>query len=1787
MKSNAAEKRATGLNRLCGYLFIFKKMRPVLILLLFVQVLAPDIKAQMRQVYIDLPQSDNHIQKISFYTPSEGYVAFAKWIGYTTDSGRTFTRKYITTGNVDYNGHNVNLTFGFGINGLKAFGKDTLIVYGHYGAVPSILFSTDQGNTFRLVYHSQLNLQTLTGITDMIFPGNTALGYAVAAGRIIKTGDWGESWIEYYEDANSFLDRMEAVHDMVVFAFSETKLVKSSNAGLSWDPLTIPAGGLNYVHFISENQGWLNTKEGKLYYTHNGGASWELKNNPEIAPFYSNKMKFINDSTGYATGGLYTIYKTSDAGVIWEPLPRDNNYTYLGYDHTDLYFLNNNQFWAGGGQGFLELTTNAGGQPIPKVLFRIDTTGLSATKMVNLVNYSKPGYQFKWFKNDTLFSTAYNASYVHATDRKKDTIKLIVSNGYHVDSAIQTQDFYVLPLIASFTPASAATGETVTITGSEFTGATAVEFGGVPAASFVVTDDNTITAVVDSGASGNVSVTTPYGMATVPGFSYIPIPTISSFSPMQGGDGNTITIHGTNLTGATAVSFGGTAARSFTVVSSILINAVVDAGTSGTVAVTTPFGTATKDGFVFMPAPVITSFTPVSATSGVRVTITGTNLGHVNNVQFGGVPAQSFEIYNAATIFAYVGEGATGNVSVSSPYGSASLPGFTFKPRPVITSFTPTSGPMGSTVTISGEYFSNAQKVYFGGVEASSFTIVSDNTIEAVTGPGVDGVISITNDVATGNSRDMFTFQYEPPEITSFSPTTASVGEQITIIGKNFVKGPTYVTFGNTPASNIVVNSSTSITATVGWGTSGDVRVNTPGGEATKQGFTFKQPPPVIDEINPIRATEGMAVQLIGARFTSATAVSFGGVPAASFRVNGDNSITAIVGQGASGTVTVTTPDGTGSKPGFIYGGIQISSIAPSSGAVGTVVTITGSGFVNVSSVLFGKVSASSFTVNSSTSITATVPSGGWGAVTVTTAEGYLASTDEFNYQSPVTMIASVTPSVAGPGATVTINGFGFSQASAVTFGGVPAATYTVNSQNTITATIAGGSSGDVQVTSPLGTGVYSGFTLTTAPVITGFAPEEAMSGSTITISGSNFNTAAAANIVYFGGLKAEVLTASATSLTVKVPVGAPYSFISVSNNGLTGYSQKKFKTLFIADAPLTASSFDARIDSVWGTSPTHVDAADFDLDGRPEVAVCHGSFYIGADHIAIFKNNSTAGSLSFLTKELVPSENGPMRLVTGDLDGDGKLDLIVGDGSDWVPLSVYRNSSSGNTISFDNEMTLLYPGSDANYVACTDVDADGKPDIIATANYTGVAYMYRNTSTTGHLSFEQVGISTFYGARAVTFADMDLDGKPDMVMLGATGNAERSGAIFRNISTPGNIVFEAAQYFHTSPDPRSLAIVDIDDDGRMDLIIPGGNGFNSLSVVRNLSVPGKIIVDRRKDVLVDYAAGALSVGDMNGDGKPDIIVGFNQVPVINIIPNTSSPGNLSFGDKVLLNTLAPVNSICVSDLDSDQRPDIIVSNTEAGSISFFRNNLSGWALTSFSPTNGIAGTVVTIKGENLTHATAVSFGGEPAASFTVVDANTITAVVGAGKSGDVSVTTPAGTATLSGFVYLEPPTITSFTPTNAGEGDTVVIKGTNFTGVSAVSFGGVAASSFTVTSDSTVTAIVGLGATGSISISTPHGLATKAGFTYAPLADPGNVNAAELTAQPNPSHGPLTIHHPASATKATLRFINAMGRTMKTVEPARDATKTTTNVYGLSPGLYTVVWSDGLRTLTRVIAVL
>ena len=439
---------------------------------------------------------------------------------------------------------------------------------------------------------------------------------------------------------------------------------------------------------------------------------------------------------------------------------------------------------------------------------------------------SAASWTFQWIAPaaGTGSVTFYGAFAITQSTTKKST--LVVNEAVVVAA----------PTITSFTPSSAIGGATVNITGTGFTGATSVKFGGTAASSFNVVNATTIQAIVANGSTGDVSVTTAAGTATKAGFVFVAAPSITNFTPTNAASGATVTITGSDFTGATAVNFGGTAASSFNVVNATSIQAVVGTGATGDVSVTTPAGTATKAGFVLVVPPTITQFTPTAAKIGETVTILGTNFTNASAVRFGNVNARSFTVQNDNLITAALANGASGDITVITPSGNASLAGFTFLKTIKIKSFYPDSAKTNDTITITGEYFSEVIDVSFGGTAASSFTILNDTMILAAVGAGSTGDISLKDSTGSVNAPG---FVYlAVPSIGSFSPTTAKRDEIVSIYGNEFLE-VSNVLFGGVACNSFTVISNTQIDARVGNGNSGNVTVVSANGSDSKPGFIF------------------------------------------------------------------------------------------------------------------------------------------------------------------------------------------------------------------------------------------------------------------------------------------------------------------------------------------------------------------------------------------------------------------------------------------------------------------------------------------------------------------------------------------------------------------------------------------------------------------------------------------------------------------------------------------------------------------------------------------------------------------------------------------------------------------------------------------------------------------------------------------------------------------------------------------------------------------------------------
>jgi hypothetical protein len=245
----------------------------------------------------------------------------------------------------------------------------------------------------------------------------------------------------------------------------------------------------------------------------------------------------------------------------------------------------------------------------------------------------------------------------------------------------------------------------------------------------------------------------------------------------------------------------------------------------------------------FAVAPTITSFTPTSGPTGCVVTITGTDFDNppVTAVKFGGTAAANFTIVSATQIRAEVAAGATGAITVDNGVVGTSSTNFTVTSpgtcAPTITSFTPTCGPVGTSVSITGTNLLDASNSagtvrFFNNKTATSTVALSATQISAVVPSGATtGKISVDTGVGSAaTSTADFTVAATCATITSFTPTSGPVGTVVKITGTGFT-GATAVSFNNVAATTFHVDSATQITATVPTGaTTGKIRVTVGGG---------------------------------------------------------------------------------------------------------------------------------------------------------------------------------------------------------------------------------------------------------------------------------------------------------------------------------------------------------------------------------------------------------------------------------------------------------------------------------------------------------------------------------------------------------------------------------------------------------------------------------------------------------------------------------------------------------------------------------------------------------------------------------------------------------------------------------------------------------------------------------------------------------------------------------------------------------------------------------------------
>lgn len=462
-------------------------------------------------------------------------------------------------------------------------------------------------------------------------------------------------------------------------------------------------------------------------------------------------------------------------------------------------------------------------------------------------------------------------------------------------------------------------------------------------------------------------------------------------------------------------------------------------------------------------------------------------------------------------------------------------------------------------------------------------------------------------------------------------------------------------------------------------------------------------------------------------------------------------------------------------------------------------------------------------------------------------------------------------------------------------------------------------------------------------------SPLKAVIGSTVTITGDNFSIVPAENTVLFGTLKAVVISASKTSLTVEVPSGATYGYVSVTRNELTSRYHLPFAPVFSPGRTIGASSFGPAIDFTMPGADFDIDPGDMNNDGKVDILVEAGS----RGHT--FRNVHTTGAIT--TSSLVKSDTTSgsaqnPKLI--DINGDGKFDVASVNG-------IYRNITSSTLIDFD---PLVSVGQATN-IGVGDFNRDGRLDWSGGA--TAPVQFYENRSRpglflTGTFATVSPAFTSPTGGTSVgtASADFDNDGYAD-IAAPVTSSIDYI-TFLRNtgLGKIANASFTTGQSINTLDLPGRVYEADLDVDGKMDFMIyyqAAGTNGNMFSIFHNNSTgPGNVAF-----VQHDYTIGAVTgtagtiggpstIADLDGDGKPEIIITSASTNTARqgfyIYKNNSTPGTIdasSFTSSGLI-PLATARAVAAADINADGKTDLIFTRTNL--VTILENTLMGVPIT-------------------------------------------------------------------------------------------------------------------------------------------------------------------------------------------------------------------------------------------------
>jgi hypothetical protein len=1162
------------------------------------------------------------------------------------------------------------------------------------------------------------------------------------------------------------------------------------------------------------------------------------------------------------------------------------------------------------------------------------------------------------------------------------------------------------PTLTSFTPPSGPVGTVVTITGTNLTGATDVEFNGTAAITFTVNSATTITATVPTGAStGTISVTTPWGtVASATSFTVLPRPTITARSPARN---------------ARAASRAATPSVTFsqTMNGATVINNVIRIHGAHTGHRTrTGGGTFAGGGSTALTFDPAADFRPGEQ---VMVTVTdnaqsaaGVNIALPSVWQFtaaaGVGPANFVNTNNAA-----VGDGPM-QVAVGDWNADGDID---------LATANQTAGTVSIRLNNGSGTYSGAANVAVGTSPRAvvAADINNDGDLDLLVANGTDNDVT----VLINNGSGTFTAQATPVAVGT-TPVYLAVGD---------VDGDGDLDFAtaNSGSDNV------SIRLNNGGGIFGGTGTVAVGNDPRAVALADVNSDGDLDVLATNRLDDNVSLRQNdgSGAFSGTTSIVVGDDPRglALNDLDGDNDLDLLVSNFADNTVSVrlnaagtlggTTDVPVGVNPwglaiGDVDGDGDLDAVVANLGAASVEVLLNGgaAAFTSAGTVAVGNSPRHVAMADLDGDLDLDLLAANFGADNVSVRLNAV----------PGPTITSFTPGSGPVGTGVTITGTNFTGATGVAFNGTPAPGFTVVNATTITVNApAGVSTGLITVTAPGGTAT-SATSFLAPPLLTALSPTRNLRNAPTTSDVAlTFDQAMSSSAASTGALKVFSQQRGGRMS------GSQGGVASASGNTLTFNPTNDFQpgeTVLVTTTTAAQSSAGANLakGSVHqftaatggtgrgiftapainpnpgvGNTPHSVAVGDVDGDGDLDLLTDN----YGSATVSVRLNNGLGSFTAPATNPNPAVGSAPDLVVLGDVDGDGDLDFVTAnDGS--VNVSVRLNAGNGNFTppAINPDPALTGP---AKGIALGDVDGDGDLDFLASTDGT-TAVCVRLNDGTGNFTAPATNPETSVGTVPYGVALGDVDGDGDLDLLCANYG---SGTVSVRLNN-GTGSFTAPA---TNPNPSvgsfpfSVVLGDVDGDGDLDMVTANNN---AVSVRLNDGTGNFTPPATNPNPSVGSRPFSVVLGDVDGDGDLDLLTANNNAA--GTVSVRLNDGTGSFTAPALSPEPAVGASpygMALADVDGDGDLDVLTANaTTSGTVSVRLNQPLLPTISSLNPVAELPGMPVIITGTNFTSGSTVTFGGVAAGSVTYTSATVLTAVVPAGASvgsSAVVVTTPFG----------------------------------------------------------------------------------------------------------------------------------------------------------------------------------